>query len=222
MVTDAELYRYINRLVAGHARRMRNMVQRGTVSMVDDGPKMQTNQVALLDGELIEGAERVQQYGFSSHPQNDAECFVVFCGAEHAHPLIFTVDDRRYRVKGTKQGEVVIYTDEGDSILFGRENTITVTTKHFVVKAEEDIVMETKKFELKAETSIEMRSPLTTIKTDTLTMQGKDGGDAASTLQGSLTASNDLQANDGGVSLRAHVHQDVQTGPSTTGTPVGG
>jgi phage baseplate assembly protein V len=222
MASDAELYRYINRLFAAHARKMRNMVQRGIVAMVDDERKMQENQVRLLDTEMIERAERVQQYGFSSHPQNESECFVIFCGADHAHPLIISVDDRRYRFKATKQGEVVIYTDEGDSILMGRDNTVTVTTKHFVVKAEEDVTIETKVYTLKAETSITTQTPATTIKTDTLNMTGKDGGEAAGTLQGSLKASDDLRANGGAVSLRGHIHEGVQSGDSTTAKPVGG
>jgi phage baseplate assembly protein V len=237
MALESEIYRYVNRLFAAQARKMRNMVQRGTVSMVDDERKMQENQVALLDTELIDKAERVQQYGFSSHPQNDAECYVLFCGADHAHPLVFCVDDRRYRFKATKQGEVVIYTDEGDSIHLGRENTITVTTKHFVVKAEEDITLQTKVFKLEAETSaststdkftvqavtsIESEAPQTTIQTDALTMSGTGGGEAAGTLQGSLKASNDVQANDGAVSLRGHVHSGIQPGDSNTATPVGG
>ena len=78
---DRETQRYIERLFEKHARKMRNIVARGEVAMVQDGPKMQTNQIKLLDGELIDGAERAQQYGFTSHPQSGAECFVVFAGA---------------------------------------------------------------------------------------------------------------------------------------------
>lgn len=219
---NPELLRYIHRLFEKHARRMRNIVSRGVVSMVGDDAKMQTNQVKILDGELIDGAERAQQYGFTSHPQNGAECFVVFAGADRAHPIILAVDDRRYRVTGNKPGEVVIYTDEGDTIALKRDNTIEVTTKHFIVKAEDDVTIETKVFSLKAETSIALESPLTGIKTDSLTMTNKDGGETEAVMQGSLTVSNDLKANNGAVSLRGHVHDGIQRGSQNTNTPVGG
>lgn len=220
-MTD-EIMRFIARLFEKHARRMRNIVSRGEVSMVQDGFKMQTNQIRLLDGELIDGAERAQQYGFTSHPQNGAECFVAFAGADRAHPIILSVDDRRYRIKSSKPGEVVIYTDEGDQIALKRDNTIEVATKHFIVKAEEDVTIETKVFTLAAETSITSESPLTAVKTDALTMSNKDGGETSATMQGSLTASNDIQANNGAVSLRGHVHDGIQRGNDDTNKPVGG
>lgn len=220
-MTD-EIMRFIVRLFEKHARKMRNIVSRGEVSMVQDGPKMQTNQIKLLDGELIDGAERAQQYGFTSHPQNGAECFVVFAGADRAHPIILSVDDRRYRVKSSKPGEVVIYTDEGDQIALKRDNTIEVTTKHFIVKAEEDVLIETKAFTLTAEISITSESPQTAVKTDNLTMTNKEGGETEATMQGSLTASNDVKANDGAVSLRGHVHDGIQRGDDDTNKPVGG
>jgi phage gp45-like len=57
----------------------------------------------------------------------------VFCGGAREHPIILSVDDRNWRVRGNKPGEVVIYTDEEDSIHFKRGNIIEVTTKGDVV-----------------------------------------------------------------------------------------
>jgi phage baseplate assembly protein V len=219
---DLETKRYIDRLFARQARRMRNVISRGVVTRVADGHKLQENQIALLDGEVLEGAERVQQYGFTSHPQVQAECFVAFAGSGRDHPLIFSVDDRRFRLSGNAAGEVVIYTDEGDSIALRRGNTILVTTKHLKVQAEEDISLETKIFSLRAETSITLDSPLTAIRTDNFTLSNRSGGSTSAVMQGSLTASEDLSANGGAVSLRGHIHEGVQSGDSTTGIPVGG
>lgn len=281
--------RFIIRLFEKHARKMRNIVARGVVSLVDDGPMLQTNQIKLLDGELIEGAERAQQYGFTSHPQTEAECFVVFAGAGREHPLVLSVDDRRYRVKSNRPGEVVIYTDEGDRIALKRDNTIEVTTKHFIVRAEEDVTIETKVFRLTAETSISeetdvfslkaetsigqetdvftlkaqksagietdtlnlkaetdlnerskkvsvkaeeissqadasisLASPKIGLHTNALDMSDQQGGAMSAMLQGSLTATDDLAANSGAVSLRRHVHSGVEPGDGATGTPSGG
>ena len=219
---NAEDLRYIQRLLEKHSRRMRNIVARGEVAMVQDGPKMQTNQIHLLDGELIDGAERVQQYGFSSHPLQGAECFVIFAGGARDHPLIVSVDDRRYRPKDSAAGEVIVYTDEGDYIHLKRGNIIEIKTKHLVIKAEEDVSIQTKVFTLNAATNITIESPQIAVKTDALTMSDKDGGETSATMQGSLTASNDIKANDGAVSLRGHIHEGVQSGGDTTAKPVGG
>lgn len=217
-----DIVRYINRLFAAKMRQMRNIVARGAVKMVGDGSKLQTNQISLLDGELIDGAERAQQYGFSSHPQAGAECFVVFVGADRSHPIILSVEDRRYRVQGCAAGEVVIYTDEGDRIHLKRDNTIEVTTKHFVVKAEDDATIKTKKFTVEASEEISMTTAKTGIHTNALDFTNQSGGDVEAKFQGGLTASNDVKANSGAVSLRNHTHKGVQSGSGATDKPVGG
>ena len=140
---DKESERYISRLFEQAGRKLRNIVARGVVDLADDSRKMQENQVRLLEGELISNAERAQQYGFSSHPLPGAECFVVFCGAAREHPVILAVDDRRYRVKDSKPGEVVIYTDEGDTITLKRGNVIEVAGKgDVIVKAGRTVSVE--------------------------------------------------------------------------------
>jgi phage baseplate assembly protein V len=214
-----EIMRYIQRLFEHHARKMRNIVARGEVAMVQDGPKMQTNQIRLLDGELIDGAERAQQYGFTSHPRNGAECFVVFAGAGREHPIILSVDDRRYRVKSSKPGEVVIYTDEGDRIALKRDNTIEVTTKHYIVKAEEDVLIETLDLRLRGLARISLETP-------NLSAGGFGEGEATTAQfkgdlnqDGSHTSTGDQVA--GGVSQINHPHRDAG-GTGNSGPPIAG
>jgi phage baseplate assembly protein V len=216
---NAEIKRYIDRLFERQARKTRNVAARGIVSMVDDERKMQENQIRLLDGELVDGAERVQQYGFSSHPQNDAECFVVFAGAGREHPLVFSVDDRRYRIKGSKAGEVIIYTDEGDTIRLKRDNTIEVTTRHFIVKAEEDAIIETKNLRLRGSTRISLETP-------SLAVGGFGEGEAAAASikgdldqEGSHSSTGDQVA--GGVSQISHPHSNAG-GSGNSGPPIAG
>ena len=202
---NREDLRFLQRLFEKQSRKMRNIVARGVVSMVQDGQKMQSNQIQILDEEVIDGAERAQQYGFSSHPQAGAECFVVFVGADRAHPVILAVDDRRYRVCDSKPGEVVIYTDEGDKIELKRDNTVEITTKHLIIKAEEDVTVETKLLDIKA---------------NSISMSSLDGGPAQAAMEGSLAVSEDVSTGD--VSLREHVHSGVQQGNDTSASPVGG
>jgi phage baseplate assembly protein V len=217
-----EVMRFICRLFEKHARKMRNIVARGIVSLVRDESKMQTSQIRLLEGEIIDGAERAQQYGFTSHPQNGAECFVVFAGADRSHPIILSVDDRRYRIRGLKGGEVCIYTDEGDMITLKRGNRVEVDTLHYVVRAGEDARVETKNYAVEASESVRFTAPLIGLHADALDMTGHGGGPATASLSGSLQASEDLLANGGGVSLRGHVHSGVDRGSGSTDPPEGG
>jgi len=112
-------------------------VARCVVSLVNDGTKMQTLQVELLKREIRDNIERVQNYGFTSHPHPGAEGVVVFVGGNRDLGLCVAVEDRRYRLVGLQQGEVAIYTDEGDNIVLKRGNVIEVNTTTFRVNASE-------------------------------------------------------------------------------------
>jgi phage baseplate assembly protein V len=123
-----DLARAVGRLIGPLKRRVLLAIARGVVELVDDDKGLQTLQVSLLDDEVDDGVERFQQYGFSSHPIRGAELVTVCPGGDRAHAIVIAVDDRRYRLQGLAEGEVALYTDEGDSIVLGRNNTITVTS----------------------------------------------------------------------------------------------
>lgn len=208
--------------MARQARAQRNGFARGVLRLTGDGHKMQTSQVELLDGEMVDGAERAQQYGMTCHPQAGAEVFVAFVGSDRGHAVIVACDDRRFRVQSLKPGEVCVYTDEGDTITLKRENHIEVKTKHLLVQAEEDVAYETKKFSVQASESFEVVTPITNIKTDSLAFSGQNGGEVPASMTGTLAASGDVTSNNGAVSLNSHAHEGVQPGGGVTEKPVGG
>lgn len=113
------------RLLGPIWRRIRLLVSRGVVRLVDDSMKLQRVQVSLL-GDQPAWAERFQQYGYTSHPHPEAEAVVAAIGGARAHLVALSVDDRRYRPKGLQAGEVCLYTDEGDEIRFKRGKLISV------------------------------------------------------------------------------------------------
>ena len=67
-----------------------------------------------MRGEVIDGAERMQIYGITSHPLKGADVLVLSVGGVRQHPVVL-IDDRRHRVRGLAEGEVCIYTDEDES-----------------------------------------------------------------------------------------------------------
>lgn len=112
--------------------RVVNMVSRALLSRLDDSRPMQSAQVDLGDDET-RTLERVQNYGFTSVPLDGAEAVVVFVGGRRDHGYAVAVDDRRYRLKDLQAGEVAVYTDQGDSIVFRRGGTLEVSAATKVV-----------------------------------------------------------------------------------------
>ncbi len=100
----------ISKLIAPLQRRVRLMVARAVVELVDDSKKMQSLQISIRADEERADVERFQQYGITSVPKAGAEALVLMVGGSTDHPVVIAVDDRRYRPKGLQEGEVALYT----------------------------------------------------------------------------------------------------------------
>lgn len=136
-----------NRSSAALHRRIQLLFGRGILQSVSDSVGRQFVQIRALAGETKDGVERVQQYGISCVPLAGAQVLFIAQGGNRDHPVVFAVDDPRYRPKDLLAGEVVIYTDEGDKIYLKRGNVIEVETVNFIVKASEKVRLETPRLE---------------------------------------------------------------------------
>jgi phage baseplate assembly protein V len=141
-------------------------VARGVVRLVNDATKLQSAQVSLMAREVRDGIERFQNYGFTAKPHPGAEGVVVFVGGNRDHGLLIAVDDRRYRLTALEDGEVAIYTDEGDKIHLKRGNEIEVTTATLTVNASTLVQMTAPNIELNAATMLTVNSPLSVFSGD--------------------------------------------------------
>jgi phage baseplate assembly protein V len=184
---------------------------RVVLQSVDDASKMQTNKAIGLEGELVEGIERFQNYGFSSSPLPGTEIIAVPVGGDRSHLVAVGCDDRNSRLKDVKPGEVAMYSHNGDYIRLNSDNKLEAKTK-------ESVIDSTVKSEFK--------SPQIAIK-GAQTAMGYDGGattfnykgdmhiDGNLYVSGTIIVSGDVVA--GGISLRYHTHPGDSGG--TTGPP---
>ena len=75
------------------------MISRAVLSAISDGAGIQLVQVKLLEGEVRDGVERFQNYGFTSVPLPGAEGIMACVSGNRDHGVIVAMDDRRYRIK---------------------------------------------------------------------------------------------------------------------------
>lgn len=122
------MLKLVQRYVAPVARRIGNLACRGIVGVVDSASKMQVVQVALLAGEVKDGLEHFEPYGFTSRPHTSSEAVALFFGGDKSHGVVIAVSDRRYRLTGLEDGEVALYDDLGQNIKLGRDG-IQIATK---------------------------------------------------------------------------------------------
>lgn len=94
-----------------------------------------------LAGESVSG-ELFQHYGFTSAPLAGAEFIALPVGGNSKHTVVVASEDGRYRIQ-LKDGEVALYTDEGDYVHLKRGRLIEVVTETLLVKAGTKVRFET-------------------------------------------------------------------------------
>lgn len=131
----------LNKILEPIRNRVRMIVSRAIVSYIDDTTKMQILQISVLKGEVKDNVERVQNYGFTSHPLKDAEAVALFINGNKDHGLVIAVDDTRYRFKNLPEGGVVVYDYDGNYIKLTKDNGIEIEApnKDINIKASGEI-----------------------------------------------------------------------------------
>lgn len=119
--------RMMQRMMGPAARRIQNMLARGTVALSNAAAKMQTLQVRLLADETLDGIEHFEPYGFTSRPQQGAEVLTLSVDGDRSHTVVIVAADRRYRIEGLEEGEVAIHDDGSSSIVLKRGGIIEIT-----------------------------------------------------------------------------------------------
>ncbi|NRA68617.1 MAG: phage baseplate assembly protein [Pseudobacteriovorax sp.] len=127
----------MNYQVISIRHKLKRILARCLISQVKDEEGVQKLQLSVFDNEVIDSTPRYQNYGFTSNPRIGAEAITVFNDGDRSSGIAIAIDDRRFRLKGLKEGEVAIYTDEGDSIILSRNNVIKIKTKSFKLDCEE-------------------------------------------------------------------------------------
>lgn len=113
--------------------RVMMMFARGVLRSVNDSAGRQQLQVELLKGELRDGVEHMQNYGFTSHPKG-GDVAAAFIGGNREQGIVLVVDDRRYRIP-LQAGEVAIYDDQGNKIELLRDMVKVTAIAHVEVVA---------------------------------------------------------------------------------------
>ncbi len=190
---DARIW---NRLTAPILRRIRLMVTRGVVNLVDSAQLMQLLQVQALSGEVLDGVEHFEPYGFTSRASAGAEAVLLSIGGRRAQTIAVIVADRRYRKTGLAPGELALHNHLGDYILIKQDRSIEVVagTKVKVTAPTVEIV---------AGTKLTITSPLTELSGDL-------------NVAGIITAP---QVTVAGIPMSTHKHGGVTVGGGITGLP---
>jgi phage baseplate assembly protein V len=161
------MIRTISKLMAPLQRRVRLMVSRGLLTLIDDGSGVQRVQVKLRAGEVRDGLDRVQTYGLASHPPAGSEAVVLFVGGNSDHGVVIGEADRATRHRDLQPGEVALYTTahgEGHRILLGEGRAIRLQGK--------DIIIEGETHTVEVSGAVSVKGASITLEAETITLKG--------------------------------------------------
>lgn len=112
------------KMIAPFARRIGNMLARGSVAAASGARKMRTLQLRLLAGETVDDIEHFEPYGYTSEPLPGAEAIAAFFDGDRSHGVVLVVADRRYRLTGLQAGEMAIHDDQGQKVHLTRTGIV--------------------------------------------------------------------------------------------------
>jgi len=190
------MLRVIKKMLEPMQRRVMLMIAPATITAVDDSKAIQKLQIKLGKDEVRENINHIQQYGFTSHPKPQSECAVIFVGGNRDHGLVIAVDDSRYRLKSIGEGEVALYSDEGDVIHLKRGN----------------------KIEIKSATSVTIDAPDTTI-TGNVSIEGNVSVAGMTEVEGALSSSTSVADSTGSMQAMRGIYNGHKHGSSSGPTP---
>lgn len=179
MITYEDIIEIFKRLAGPLKMAVMMIIGRCVLLATQDEKGIQTINASVLAGEILTNIERFHDYGFTGHaPANSSEGVIVFPMGNRENGICIKMDNREFRLKNLAQGEVALYTDEGDTIEMRRENNIIVNCSNKVtVNATNEIEMNTDIMKVNAATSIlfktqyfEVEAPESRIKTGNLTV----------------------------------------------------
>lgn len=176
------------RLIAPVMRRLRLMIGRAVVTLVNDSLKEQSLQVTSLDDGPLDDVERPLNYGQISVPLAGAEVILVSLGGDTDSAVALVVEDRRYRPTGLVAGDSGFYHYEGHRIRLTKDGRAIVTCKTLDVYADEKMAV---------------TAPLTTFSADV-----EIGGNLVT--KGTTESKDDITAPDavlGGKHVVGHTHE---------------
>lgn len=187
--------RGVRAMLAPLQRKLAMMAARAVVRLVNDTEGRQRLQAEVLKGEIRDGIERAQNYGFTSHPHPGADAVVISVGGTREQAIAIVVDDRRYRLK-LQPGEVALHDDLGNAVKLLRDKVHVVGIDEVHVEA--PIVRV-------GATDVIIDATTTTVNSD-LNVNGN------TTFTGEVSA-NGKRIDD------THTHSGVEPGGGSTGTP---
>lgn len=207
----------IRKLTNPLKKKMQLMVGRCILSAAEDKGLL-TSQVEALEGETLEGVERLENYGLAGSPPAGSEGALLCVGGSRDHPLMVGLEHRGYRPE-LAGGEVQLYSmfkqlihlDADGNIRIKAPKGVIIEAESFEAVLEKDATFQSENFWANAENDIALTA-------QRFAVAAEDGAEVDSELHTRKDISSDQEIRDKKSSMQDmrntyNVHTHPDTGP---------
>lgn len=106
------------------------MLGRGVLRLTNEEPRMRTLQSEFMAGDVRDGMEHFEPYGYTSRAHPGAEVVAGFFQGDRSHGVVLVTADRRYRLH-VEEGEVAIFDDLDQKVHLKRDRIEVRTPLNF-------------------------------------------------------------------------------------------
>ncbi len=233
-------------LIAPLEEALVEVLRRALLTLSQPAKPLQQMQGTAIDDTPLDGEEYYEPYGFTGVPLKGAELIAAEMEGKREDVIVLVAADRRYRPTDLTQGEVCVYTDEGDRVHFKRGNTIHIKSKKKVhvdapevvadctnatVNAKAGITTQSKTLDATATASANITtanlvanaSSATTVTSPNITLNGNVSINGMLSVMGLIAGALGITAPSiavNGIKLEQHKHPYTDDGtPMKTGGP---
>lgn len=200
-----DIVKIISRTIAPLKRKVLLSIAHGIIQASKDDGDLQFIQATFLEGETKSDVRKMHHFGFNSHAPAGSECIAVSVAGNREASVVIATENREFRFKNLGEGEVAIYSKDGDYIHLKDGNAIDIKTKTLTIDAETEVTVNTKTANVNATTAAKITSPTTTV-------------DGELVVTGNITAQADVDVT-GNVTATGNVTGAVVTGQTSVDGP---
>lgn len=112
---------------------MNNFLSRGKLLDLDNTTKVPLTKVGLMAGEIYDGLEFPQQFGFKSYPPKTCEVITAHFGGNRNHGTVLNAFDRNLMPTDLEEGESCLYNAGLGRVLVDKDSNIIITNEAVTV-----------------------------------------------------------------------------------------
>lgn len=154
MLKVEDIVKIIKKVIAPLRTKILLSIGHGIIEVSKDSGDLQFIQATFLNGETKSDVRKMHHFGFSSSAPSGSECIGVSVAGNREAMVVIATENREFRFKNLGDGEVAIYSKDGDYIHLKDGNAIDIKTKTLNIEASASVTIKSPQITMDGESTV--------------------------------------------------------------------